>query len=315
MAARKYFSEFGLNMLSGYVLVLQQDGLDQARAMSEELEKEFHIYLIARRPRITVDPESVTITQEEIKGKYRIQKENTFKTYPFCFRNALDEDDPEQLVFSSPYPHIDFEIHRQDGTRITWGKFAQALMRFGASDHRHLNLEVLYVGQAYGTEGSRNAADRLESHSTLQSIYAEAATRSPDQAIWLLLCEFNPLLMTSFGGGVENILTTDQEDRSHCDRVINEPLSEQQMINFTEAALIRYFQPEYNKLFKGSFPNPAHATYSECYDIDLNAVSVELNSEVLNFQLRSQEVPPKWRHLGEFPLHSREDRMYMFDLC
>jgi hypothetical protein len=120
--------------------------------------------------------------------------------------------------------------------------------------------------------------------------------------------------MSSFDGSVEDYGSTDEEDKAHIRRVLNEPLTEQQMINFTEAALIKYFQPEYNKLFKDSFPNPAHSTYSECYDIDLNTVSVEFNTEALHFQLWSAAVEPRWTHLATFPLHSREERMYMFQI-
>jgi len=314
MATRKYFSEFGLNMMSGHVIVLQQDDLDKARTMSKALSVEFYIYLIARRPRIVVDPDTVVITHDEIAGSYSVQRENSFEKHSFRFANALGEEHPEELQFTSPYPHTTYEICRPSGEAIASGKFAQALTIFDPRNLEHVNLEVLYVGQAYGTKGSRNAADRLESHSTLQAIYAEAVTRAPDQEIWLLLCEFNPLLMGSFDGSIGEYGTTDEEDWAHMNRVLNEPLSEQQIVNFTEAALIRYFQPEYNKLFKDTFPNPAHSTYAECYDIDLNAVSVEFNTEILHFQLWSSVIEAKWTHIASFPLHSREERMYMFQI-
>ncbi|MCK5171805.1 MAG: hypothetical protein KAR47_00325, partial [Planctomycetes bacterium] len=95
--------------------------------------------------------------------------------------------------------------------------------------------------------------------------------------------------------------------------VTNTDITEQQQVNFTEAALIRYFQPPYNKIYKNSFPDPAHSTYSECYDIDLNMVCVEVQTEDLMLRLWSEHVEPKWIHFCSFPLHSREDRIYMLE--
>lgn len=311
MPSRRYLSEHGLNMMSGYILLLQQDGLAKAREMADALGKSFHIYAIARRPRITVDPESVEISREAIRGRYSVQVENTFGSFDFSFQNSLGESNLESLTFTSSYPYTTYEIEA-DGSRVSWGKFAQALALFDPRNTRHLDLEILYVGQAYGSDGGRRATDRLDSHSTLQAIYAEAVGRAPDQEIWLLLFEFNPILLTSFDGTVGSYDTSEDEDSAHTHRILNEPVSDQQIINFTEAALIRYFEPKYNKVFKRTFPSPAHSTYSECYDLDLNQVSIEMNTEALNLRLWSKCVERKWLHIASFPLHSPEKRMGMF---
>ena len=96
--------------------------------------------------------------------------------------------------------------------------------------------------------------------------------------------------------------------------VMGDGISDQQRINFTEAALIRYFQPEYNTLFKDPFPSPVHSSYASCYDVDLNMIAVEVGSEDLGCKFWSKHVEPKWTHIAAFPLHSREQRKHMFDL-
>ena len=78
--------------------------------------------------------------------------------------------------------------------------------------------------------------------------------------------------------------------------------------------MIRYFQPEYNKIFKDTFPNPAHKTYAECYDLDINSVAVELNTEDSYCRLWSEAVPPRWTHFIHYALHSRAERQAMFDI-
>jgi hypothetical protein len=105
-----------------------------------------------------------------------------------------------------------------------------------------------------------------------------------------------------------------EEDDEHSAQLLSNPISESQRINFTEAALIRHFQPEYNDHFKTSFPNPAHKTYRDCYDLDLNAVFVELNSETIWCRLYSSAVSPTWTHLPHFLLHDPKERAAMIDI-
>ena len=50
-------------------------------------------------------------------------------------------------------------------------------------------------------------------------------------------------------------------------------------INITEAALINYFKPEYNVNFIDNFPDENHKGYKKYYDLDYNALSVELDLE------------------------------------
>jgi hypothetical protein len=95
--------------------------------------------------------------------------------------------------------------------------------------------------------------------------------------------------------------------------VLNEPVTEQQEINFTEAALIKYFQPQYNKMFKNSFPSPAHATYSQCYALDINSVMVEIDTDDLNAPLWSAAVPAQYHHFITYEMHSPNDRRSMFE--
>ncbi|TKG97822.1 hypothetical protein FC678_26315, partial [Peribacillus simplex] len=44
-----------------------------------------------------------------------------------------------------------------------------------------------------------------------------------------------------------------------------ELIRKKQEINFTEAALIRYFQPKYNDIMKYRFPSRTHTEYSDLF--------------------------------------------------
>lgn len=300
-------SEFGLNMVTGTQMLLQQEDLNQV----DKFDFEPHIYFICRRSRITLAADSVKFTEKKVTGEFKKQIKDQYISIPFEVDNHLSTS---EVTLVCDYPYTEYEIRNKAGNAISNGKCALLLGTLGPEFWKHLDLEVLYVGQAYGKDGSRNASDRLQCHTTLQGIYAEAIRKSPDQDIWLIVSSFEPLLLCSFDGRSQNYLTTDQQDSDHMKEVVDNDMTEQQQINFTEAALIKYFRPPYNKEYKDTFPNPAHSTYSECYDIDLNMVCVEVQTEDLMLGLWSEKVDPSWIHFCSFPLHSREDRVYMFEL-
>ncbi len=307
MGQRKYISEFGLNMLNGARLVLQQEHLHKIN----EINIKPHIYIIARRPRITILPSEFKFGDEIIKGVFRKQVREDYEDIEVSTNNHLGTSEVEII---SDYPFTEYRIVSSDGdSLLANGKSALLLAACGVEYWHHLDLEVLYIGQSYGLNGSRTAAERLQKHETLQGIYAEAMRNSPDQDIWLFVSEFEEMFLATFDGRDRGSLSSSDDD-SHISRVVNNTMSQQQKINFTEAALIRYFNPEYNKTYRDTFPNPAHRTYSECYDIDLNMICVEIQTRELGFRFWSKAVDSAWVHFCAFPLHSKEDRRYMFEI-
>ena len=221
----------------------------------------------------------------------------------------------QDFEYRSAYPFTEFELVGPGNRILLRGTTALLLNVFHVPHNPLFDLEVLYVGQAYGEAGERVAPDRLASHSTLQEIYAEAIRRSPDMDIWLVLFGFDDpyILLHMDGTKGHEPQTTEAEDDEHIGDALRTGVTEQQRINYTEAAMIRYFQPQYNKIFKDTFPSPAHKTYAECYDLDLNAVMVELDSEPLGSRLFSAQRAPSWTHFIAYELHSRDERMSMFD--
>ena len=312
MTTRKFFTEFAVNMFGDSSALLQQSQLESS-TLEEALPKgvPYHIYMIVRRPRIAFDPSTIKLVNNCFSGDFTIQHESKFDRHSFETPVRADEDKIKVLC---PYPHTEFSVHNLSGEKLFGANVALFLAKTDSKFWKHMDFEVLYIGQAYGEDGSRIAPDRLKSHSTLQSIYAEAIQRSPDKDIWIILWSFVPMLITGWAGGQKNLKATPEQDAEHADKVLGTEITEQQRINFTEAALIRYFQPEYNKTFKGTFPSPAHSTYAECYSLDLNTVNVELQTENIMCRLWSPSVEPKWVHFAKFQLHSPEDRKSMFDL-
>jgi hypothetical protein len=316
MSTRKYVTEGCLNMLCSGPVLLQHQNLDHPQMLELSQDHNFHIYMICRRPRITFDPAFTTVDGRKVTGRFIVHTPQGQLPVPFSETMSVD---PSERRLESDYPYNQVKILDGNGRLIVAFHAAHlmSLLRPTLLDPFHskyVDLEVLYVGQAYGTDGERKAPDRLKSHETLLAIYAEFAASFPDDEIWLVLLAFDPpVLILSIDGRTESFGTTEVENDAHMLELIDDPIDDRQRICFAEAALIRYFQPIYNDKFKYNFPNPAHGTYSQCYDLDLNAIAVELQSEELHSRIYSHVVEPQWIHFIEFPLHSRELRKYMFD--
>lgn len=295
-------------MFGEYYVLLQQDQLENPQT-TQFGDYPCHIYMIARRPRIMLDPKSIKFGEKIVTGNFNIQRGENLESHTFSVPNNMGTS---KVKIDCPYPYTEFFMYDFEGKELSKGKSALLITSFGIF-WELLSLEILYIGQSYGSEGDRTALERLKNHSTLQGIYSEAIRRSPDKEIWLLLWNFETHLITAFDPTQDTYATTNEEDNIHINKVLTTGITEQQQINFAEAALIRYFQPEYNVLFKNSFPNPAHKTYSECYDLDINFLAVELQTYDILTQIWSPSATARWEHKPRFLLHSREERKAILD--
>lgn len=311
-------TEFAINMCLEKMIILQQTELGQVNQMNYfDANDPCHLYFIGKRPRVIVDKDSFKITDTHIELNFKIQNKEKFEDLPLKF---INEFTGPKIEFKSTYPYNIFEIFENDEL-VTSAKVSPFLQTNLQYPHRidFLDFEVLYIGQSYGVDGARTAPDRLVSHSTLQGIYSEAISNNPDSEIWLALASFTQINLTMYDGRTKFTNEERELDRERFKHVYHklnwEGINEQQKINFTEAALIKYFQPPYNKIYKDTFPNPAHSTYSECYDLDINSVCIELNtSRMVNCQFYSSTIQKAPLHMKDFLLHSKEDRKSMFEM-
>jgi hypothetical protein len=173
-----------------------------------------------------------------------------------------------------------------------------------------LDFEVLYIGQAYGDDGSRNAVDRLKRHETLQKIAVQGAR--PGWMLNVLMLEvvqanrlvtmINPFAKNKTQGkeriakGLEKLRTTTEAERT----------------TLYEASLIRYFQPRFNKEFKNSFPSTNMKLLADCYDKDIAAIAAEISLDDFSLRLFTAVVPPKIDHMAHHDLHDDEARRVFF---
>jgi hypothetical protein len=181
-----------------------------------------------------------------------------------------------------------------------------------AAEFGTITFQVKYIGQAYGQDGSRNAVDRLLKHETLQKIALKGTPVG--QRITLLLLEIQPnnQLFTSINPFAQNKEEGNSRIQLGLDKLFN--TTEAERISLYEAALIRYFYPEFNKEFKDSFPSTNLKILQDCYKKDFSAVIAEICIDDLPFRIFSEEIKPAYNHIAKHDLHKDEGRRMFFGL-
>lgn len=322
----KYASEFAVLMYLDTYQILQQTELEFYAKTQKVFTEDnpCNIYFILKRPKITIDPDYCIKDNKSFEFRYFIHIED--KKHERKFR--IKKPNIEEYDFHTRYPYNFLSLINKNNTDLNCHfKLAVIIDSIhGKSDTVEplLDYEVLYIGQAFGEDGKRTAIQRLGSHSTLQMIYSEAMQRNPDSEIWILIAAFKQKNISAMNGLISMPQENEDKDLS---RWLNfntgeNPFSEKQIINFTEAALIRTFLPKYNKEYKNTFPNPAHSSYSECYNLDINSIVVEMDTREVRRWLYSHAKQRKidekglgiryWQY-GQFYFVTDEDRYKIFN--
>jgi len=178
---------------------------------------------------------------------------------------------PPELTLK--YENKAWYLENSEGERFFPGE-EMAAQRLN-NEQDAIGFEVLYIGQAYGKDGSRNALDRLLKHETLQKIAVKGIPNG--YRLTLLLPEIQPgnTMFTVFNPRAKDKEQGTQRISSGLDKLFN--TNEAERITLYEASLIRYFQPKYNKEFKDSFPSTNMKVLADCYDKDFAALVADLH--------------------------------------
>lgn len=300
--------------LKKYQFVLGYDLEDYGKS-NETFTKDSpcNIYFVLRRPKVTINPNSVKIKDK--KADFELIIHHPTEGGIINMGIELKEADTV-LEFHSEYPFNLFTFSDKKGV-ILAARPSTLIDSIQVENNLNLAIldyEVLYIGQAYGKNGKRTALERLSSHETVQKIYTHSLTQNPDSDIWILLTNFSQQSML-FASGT-NLINVSKED-SKIDYKKGQYffknngiiLTEKQKINFTEAALIRYFQPKYNIEFKDSFPSSRHKSYAECYALDIKALTIELDTSENTRKIFTEKTERTHSHIKMFEFNSDEDRL------
>ena len=321
---RVSFAEISVGLSSdGLVLALPSDLKSRrlTNIKAKYLSDYCHIYMVLRRPGLMFVPGRIFCSQAAVYGQLNMMRGGQGQTVDFSVPgqgSPLDwgvSEFPHRMAMSEPiFPSYRLSLP------------AYAVPGTGHVTHASAHeAEVLYIGQSFG-EGHRTALDRLEGHSTLQRVLADAIYHAPDQDILLLLIEYAPpkmvMLIPPQSTYPKEYQVNDAEAEKEIDQRLdqlarskhNPIIPRRNQVSIVEAALINYFQPPYNKMFVQQKPRQSHRHLLECYNEDFSALAVEVNTEDAKIALYSNARPPGIHHFANFDLHDPETRKSFFRL-
>ena len=287
-----YLSNFSAGFCSSNCVIFPPyklyDGID------DPIIEDCHIYLITRIPKARISENALIYENGKFFIEYKqidemrhlvVPKENTILSAKATSRDGRQ-----------------FEITHFDGKR-TYGDFPifimQTINNSPVSKH-----EIVYIGQAYGSDGERNIIDRLKRHETLQKILAINAVDSPDTDVYILGFKYteNDFVHLTFNG-TDKSLISDDRDRDRISHVLQNEISEKDSTTIVEAGLIRYFRPIYNEKFKEIFPNRNYK-FLEGIDKEIyHSFSVEINIEDLNLYIGTNNTGFGMHHIAKYKIN------------
>ena len=314
---RKNLSEFAVNICSASFLMLfakellSDKNFAESDTVSKQIADNSHIYLICKIPSFRYDHTSIDFSNGILSGNVCYKIKGDEKTIPFKQEYEL-LDNGVKLELSE-YPYREIYTKNKDNVVVRYLPASAFGLLNGVMSRNDdiINFEVLYVGQAFG-DGTRNPFDRLKSHSTLQKILADTSYTYPDDEIYILAFEYAPHRIFTNMDGRSKFGGSAKEDSKRFLNIIENPLSEYQQVCLVEAGLIRYFTPQYNKIYRESFPSPKHKILEQTYELDFSGLVVEINTEELDIRLFSKNVVPKEHHMSKIDLISHEERYGFF---
>lgn len=316
---RKYQTEFGINAYPNYKKIVSPTYLEYLESHDSH---KYHIYGILLAPKFFIKPGSIVLYEDHFSITLFTNINKEYKEYPIDIRidPSINHNDVE---ITSTYPHsiLCLRFKNRDwgishfGSNYIDLNATELFNLYGTRHVERMRYKVLYIGQAYGQRGERSAIERLSSHSTFQKILIDCQSHFPEYEIQILLLEMNYKLDIGIEKPSLQTTESDTEDREHIKKVLSDLPREQQLVNITEAALINYFKPVYNKNFVENFPCPNHKSYRQYYDLDYNEITIELDMEFDNFpyvELYTDDanIPSVWRFIHYQLENSDRESMY-----
>jgi hypothetical protein len=311
---RKYLSEYIVNLYSARWLLLSANQLaaDATMAPAEQaISDNCHIYLICTYPAAAYVKDSLRYADGQlvvdVRYKVRGEEQRLHVDMPFPLLDGA------VALRVSDYPHREIQTVDAAGDQVRYLPASNVALG-GRHQRPELgNLEVMYVGQAFG-DGTRSAFERLKSHATLQKILADVQYAAPDDEVFLCMFEYAPYRIISQMDGTAKGSITDDRDRDRFFSTLEHPLSDREQTCLTEAALIRYFSPKYNELYRETFPSPNHKILAQCFQLDFSGLAVEIDTDELGLSLFSERVKPSMHHIAKINLWGHEERLGFFHL-
>jgi hypothetical protein len=246
-----------------------------------------HLYMICKRPRLSLVPNTISWNAKSISLKVScalngvIHKGDVRVERPPELRDAT-------AFSASPFPHRKLQALDEEGKVIGEMQLANYAHMIDSLPSFAKRLEVLYVGKGLAA----NTQDRLKNHGTLQKVLAAINSDDPDSEVFALVYRFDH--RRSVGGLVTDKAVVTDFLRRNSNRYV--PTLDDQ-VSLIEAATISYFKTtKYNSHYI-NFPSADTDAARRAREFGTAYIAIQIDNENIGgVQIYSQLVEPLATH-------------------
>ncbi|MBZ5505131.1 MAG: hypothetical protein LAO78_06570 [Acidobacteriia bacterium] len=250
-----------------------------------------HIYLLGKRPRVWVVPESIHATDETVQFTIEYKLAGLIRRRNVELLRSVFS--PEEAFFeASPYPHRDLISRDTNGRIVTQTWLSNFIHLMPHVEEGARDLQIVYVGQGL----RKSAIDRLQNHKTLQHILGEINSHEPDAEAFVMIYDFEyrKQALTFYNVPVE--ISGNAAKRRRKRALAYRPTVKEQ-VALVEASIISYFQTRQFNTHYLTFPDQKYQILKKIYEADFAAIVVQLdNTNIGNQRTYSECVIPRSTH-------------------
>jgi hypothetical protein len=307
--------KLGLNFYSPTTLLFNPNDIGLKEVINTIKREKYHIYLVCKRKKLFFDR-----CWKDLDGSTKIQlywldEKHEKKYIGFKDTNDLWINSCENGMCDINLKEV--KNHRIRDYAMVNIMFSSFMQEIDAKTPLISDLEVMYVGQAFGRKKRRMIDYRLVNHEKIQRVALEVLDRGSNEEVLVIgqkvqSNDFATLFVPSnpekrkISGTADNLYGLKNKAAKR--------ITEGQQVTVFEASLIRYFQPALNTEHKQSFPSPDFDSYDEIFQTDFDYCSFGLDTHKIHTRLFSQHVTERlFVHSQHFPLKTKSDKKSLFE--
>ena len=307
--------KIGLNFYSSRLCIFNPSDLEQSEVQAEIESDKYHIYLICKRKKIHFE------SSEERDGvgyTTLFYLNDKFEKEYLYYKHSLAELKINEV--KDGYYNVDTNLHKGVLVRdyLMINNFAFLIDDIvGESVKTPLpsDLEVMYIGQAFGRTETKKIDYRIANHDKIQKIALDILNKSSNEEVLIIgvKVETNDL-STSI------VTINSKTERPTLESILQlrdkaaKRITEGQEITVFEASLIKYFQTNLNTEYKETFPSPDFKSYKEIYETDFDYSAMTIDTRPVAVRIYSQHIKErKYIHSQHFPLTTESEKKSLFE--
>lgn len=303
---RKYFTEGVLNIYSSEPSISSLTGIYNLDEESYKTLAEHSVYIIGTMPELTI--ENYSCNNQGFSG-FLTKKDGNSKKVKFTSLGGFDKYFLTAQVIGAQRDKIEFFNKNGGSVIFPFPHLFRYISVHGEHEFNHFDIK--YIGKSLEAE-NHNIVERLRSHSKLQKLLVDRESEGSNNYLAILFYRFDHEQYIMSMNGLLDPTNFSDKPAENLMKFHDNQMKKDIRISLAEAALIRHFEPEYNKIYKESFPDSRQKILEEAYKLEFESLVVEINTEDAKILVRSTDIKPFDHHICEFNLRTPDVRQTFF---